>query len=138
MRRLREGSAQRDPQGEAVSDDEELFSSRPERIEKCARCGGRGEYVNHYALRHNDNSHADRMAVHRRAGLVIASVRGASDIFESCNEAAEIAARAGRAVAFWFNGRAVVVRPGDVGDAVARAWWVDVHGETPEETYARR
>lgn len=123
---------------EPKNDDETLFSSRPERIEKCLRCGGLGEYVDHYALYHNDNSHADRMAVHRRAGLVIASVRGASNIFESCNEAAEIAGRAGRGVAFWFSGRAVVVNPGDNGDAVARAWWMDVHGETPEETYARR
>lgn len=120
-----------------MSDDEALFSSRPERVEKCGRCGGRGELVNPYALRHNGNTHADRMAVHRRAGLVIASALGA-DIFESCNEAAEIAGRVGRGVAFWFNGRAVVVKPGDVGDAAARAWWVDVHGETPEETMARR
>lgn len=120
------------------ADDALLFSSRPERIQKCARCGGHGEYVDQYALAHNTDAYADRLATHRRAGLVIARVRGASDIFESCNEAAEIAERAGRGVAFWFNGRAVVVKPGDSGDAVARAWWMDVHGETPEQTRARR
>lgn len=122
----------------SVEDDALLFSSRPERVVKCARCGGHGEYVDQYALAPNTGTYADQLAAHRRAGLVIARARGASDIFESCREAAEIAGRAGRGVAFWFNGRAVVVKPGDSGDAAARAWWMDVHGETPEETMARR
>lgn len=67
-----------------------------------------------------------------------AFVVGSAYIFDATREALEVARRTGRTVAFLFSARLVVVRPRDDSDAVARAWWQEANGETPEQTWARR
>lgn len=67
-----------------------------------------------------------------------AFVVGSAFIFEATRDALEVAKGTGRTVAFLFNTKLVVVRPRDDSDAVARAWWQEVNGETPEESWARR
>ena len=69
---------------------------------------------------------------------VTALVVGTASIFEATREANEIAARGGCPVAFDFNGKLVVVRPGDDPELVARAWWIDFYERTPEESAALR
>ncbi len=114
--------------------DAELFGGRPLRTSTCPRCRGNGVVVEVYALRYR----ATGLDLQRSAGMVTATVIGAFGIFEVCREAAEVAERASRPVAFQFNDRVVAVTPGDDPDDVARQWWFDVYGETPEQTAARR
>jgi hypothetical protein len=117
------------------AEDKALFDSRPERVEQCSRCRGAGSYVDPYALLPGSRH---ELGLARHAGMVIATPAGASDIFECCREAAEIAERAKRPVAFQFNAQVVVVKPGDNPNLVARAWWQAVYGETPEATMEKR
>ncbi len=117
------------------AEDAALFDSRPARVEQCSRCGGTGSHVDLYALRPGSRR---ELALQRRAGMVIATPVGASDIFECCREAAEIAERAKRPVAFQFNEQVVVMKPGDNPNLVARSWWQAAYGETPEETMEKR
>lgn len=67
-----------------------------------------------------------------------AFVVGSAYIFDATRDASVVAKRTGRTVAFLFNTKLVVMRPKDDSDEVARAWWQEANGETPEETWARR
>lgn len=117
---------------DATSDDDQLFSSRPPRRVVCASCGGCGGQDEPYALRYNSG---DNLNKERSEGMVTAAAVGSSSVWECTKEAAEVAGRARRPVAFRFNGRVVVVNVGDDPDRVARQWWQDVYGETPEQTW---
>lgn len=116
--------------------DEELFHSRPERMETCSRCGGHGRINVGYALHPWDDSLSPLHGIPENA--VRSFIGGSFDVFESTKEAAELARRADRPVAFECLDHVVVVRPGDDPDQVARAWWLLQYGETPEATRSRR
>ncbi len=110
--------------------DKALFDRRP-RTSTCPRCDGCGHVVEPYALmphEHLEGAPADALC---------AAVAGSFGIFAVCREAAELAGRAGRPVAFDFNDHLVVVRAGDDPDRVARSWWQRAYGETPEAMFAR-
>lgn len=63
---------------------------------------------------------------------------GNTTIFEACKEGVELAAAMGHPIAFEFNEHVVVCRAGDNPDAVAKEWWQRCHGETYEQTAAKR
>jgi hypothetical protein len=114
--------------------DIELFDSRPART-VCPRCRGCGNVSIGYALRQwNDQ-------LGPIAGAPESAVRafdgGSFDVFYAATEAAELARRADR-VTFQCIDHAVVVRPNDDPDQVARAWWLLQYRETPEATWSRR
>jgi hypothetical protein len=132
MSLTRFGGVTSDPDDDAL-----FFTSRPERTEPCPRCRGCGTIANPYALRWAGLDERD-LRRERAEGMVTARVVGSFTIFDACREAAMIARAARRAVAFRFNDRTVVVNVGDDGDRVARQWWLDTYGETPEQTAARR
>jgi hypothetical protein len=117
-----------------IDHDDELFSGRPSRSHVCHMCRGRGRVPDPYCLAPVPAS----LVPGAPPGAVTALVRGASSIFESTAEAAELARRSSRPVAFDFTGHLVVVLPGDDPVQVARAWWLSCYGETPEESAARR
>jgi len=94
-------------------EDERLFSSRPPRAQRCPSCG-HGHSERPYVLAPSLHAQAD--------GVIGAIIVGASDIFEACTEAAEIATRSKRTVTFWFNGEFVFVNPDEDPDRVARYW----------------
>ncbi len=127
-----------------MSDDAELFSSRPERTVACACCHGTGTRRDTYALR--APSSVDRVAARLEGldgdavleGAVVASVAGASSIFECCREALEIAERSGRPVTFRFNDRVVSVKADDDPLLVAKRWWVGAYGKTYEQSMEER
>lgn len=110
-----------------------LFDGRKTRARLCWRCHGCGVVIEPFALAPSDNQLED--APDR---ALCAIVVGASSVFVACHEAAEIAARANRPVAFEFNGQLVVVNAGDDPDRIARAWWERQYGESPEESAQRR
>lgn len=72
------------------------------------------------------------------SGMVCATIAGSPSIFEVCREAQTIALGLGCPVAFEFNDVRVIVRPASDPDQVAREWWQEALGETPEESWARR
>ncbi len=112
--------------------DEKFFNERPRRTQKCPRCNGCGTVIDGYTLAFTERFDG------APSGALCAAVVGASGIFETCREAVLLANRAGRHIAFDFNERVVVVQPGDDGDRIAREWWQETYGETPEESAARR
>jgi hypothetical protein len=116
--------------------DAELFDSRLAKTEVCPRCRGCGSVDVGYALHPWD----DQLEPIDGApeGAVRAFIGGSFDVFYAAREAAELARRSGRPVAFQCIDRAVVVRPEDDPDQVARAWWLLQYGETPEATRSRR
>lgn len=116
--------------------DIELFASRPAKSEVCPRCRGCGNVIVGYAL-YPWNDRLDPIEG-APEGAVRAFVSGAFDVFYAAREAAELARRADRPVAFSCIDHAVVVRPNDDPDQVARAWWLLQYGETPEATWSRR
>lgn len=130
-----EGPASRAAPANPVPD-EDLFASRPLLEEPCRACRGTGVRLGSYALHAASRGMALEDEV--PAGAVRAFVVGSSSIFEACREAAEVAGRAGRPVAFMFNDLLVVIKPGDDPDLAARTWWQLAHGETPEQTWERR
>jgi hypothetical protein len=69
---------------------------------------------------------------------ICVDIAGASSIAESTREAHAIAVACGMPVTFEFNGLEVVVSPGDDPEVTWRTWWKEKHGETPEQTQARR
>ena len=105
---------------------------RPERLDTCACCNGRGTITRAYALEPAD------LVIDSPNEAIRALVVGSADIFTACREAVEIADRSREPVAFRFNGHTVVARHGDNADELARVWWREEYGETPEETQARR
>ncbi|HSN25525.1 MAG TPA: hypothetical protein VLT45_04545 [Kofleriaceae bacterium] len=113
--------------------DSDFFTKRPRRRVCCSSCGGRGWNEETFAL-----APSDKPIAGSPVESIAASVVGASSIFDACREAKAIAVYAGRPVAFDFNNRLVVVNAGDDPDTIARAWWHDAYGETPEQTAARR
>jgi hypothetical protein len=113
--------------------DEGLFDSRPDRTEMCPRCRGQGSVSMGYAL------HPSRDPIDGAPqGAIHAFVAGSFDVFYAAREAAKLAAHASRPVAFQCLDYVVVINPGDDPDQVARAWWLQQYGETPEATWARR
>jgi hypothetical protein len=80
----------------------------------------------------------DDYAVDAPSDAIRAFVVGSNDIFTACREASDISRKAGAPVAFRFIDRTVTVRPPDDPTAVARRWWMEEYGETPEQTRARR
>ena len=114
------------------ANDRVLFDGRPARTRSCSACHV-GAVSDPYGLAPLDIAVKDAPVT-----AVMAIAVGSVDIFETTREAREIADRAGRAVAFDCQGVTVVVSPGDDPDAVARAWWWTRHGETPEQSAARR
>ena len=113
--------------------DAELFDRRPVRTEVCPRCLGCGNVSIGYALYPQD-----AQIKGAPKGSIRAFVAGSFDVFYAAREAAELARRADRAVAFKCLDHVVVVRPKDDPDQVARAWWLLQYGETPEATWRRR
>jgi hypothetical protein len=113
--------------------DKELFDSRPKRVQTCWHCHGSGSVVDSYALVHHD-----AFIEGAPPNAILALVMGSFDIHTACREAAAIAHQARRPVAFEFSGKTVVVNVADDGDAVARRWWLNEYGETPEASRARR
>ena len=111
----------------------QIFDKRPHVSETCPRCRGRGSITRHYSLVLNDGPIPGAPE-----NAIPAFVVGACDIFDTTREAAEIATRYRIPVAFDFNEIVVVVKPDDDPVAVARAWWMRKHKETPEQTAARR
>jgi len=67
-----------------------------------------------------------------------AIVLGCRTIFESTREGVDVATAEGRPVVFDFNDRMVTCPPNGDANAIARSWWKDAYGETPEQTMARR
>ena len=112
--------------------DQALFDDRPTRSKTCPRCRGCGTVVESHALAPRERFDG------APTDALLASVVGSFDIFTASREAVDLARRAGRPVAFEFNGRVVVARDGDDPDEIARAWWQREYNETPEETFARR
>jgi hypothetical protein len=100
----------------------ELFDSRPARTAVCPRCQGCGNVGVRCALHPWNNFPQSRT----------------HPVFYAAREAAELAQRADRPVAFQCIDHTVVVRPKDEPDRVARAWWLLQYGETPEATWSRR
>jgi hypothetical protein len=113
--------------------DMNLFDSRPARPEVCPRCQGHGRIGAEYALYPSSN-----LIDGAPEGAVHAFVAGSFDVFYAAREAAELARRADRPVAFQYLDHVVVVHPGSDPDQVARAWWLRQYGETPEATWSRR
>lgn len=111
----------------------QLFTDRPPREHRCTVCEGRGVIALPYCLIPSDEPipGAPADAVH-------AAVVGAASIFDASHEAKGIAVRCLRPVAFLFNGTTVIVGPTDQAVQVARAWWLKVYHETPEQSLARR
>lgn len=116
--------------------DIELFDSRPARTEVCPRCRGCGNVSVGYALHPWDDQLAPINDVPE--GAVRAFVSGSFDVFYAAREAAELARRANRPVAFNCLDHAVIIRPSDDPDQAARAWWLLQYRETPEDTWDRR
>lgn len=73
------------------------------------------------------------------SGAILADVAGSHHIFDCICEAKELAVQHQRPVSFpHMEGITVTVHPDDDLDAIGRAWWQRVYGETPEETARRR
>lgn len=109
-----------------------LFDNRPRRARVCPHCSGCGTVEDAYALlpcEHFEGAPNDALC---------ATVVGAFDIFTACREAVQLAKRSQRHVAFDFNGQVVLVGSNDDPDRIARAWWLRVYNETPEESAAKR
>jgi hypothetical protein len=113
--------------------DEGLFDSRPARTATCPRCQGHGNVSIGYALHPSSDPivGAPKNAIH-------AFVAGSFDVFYASKEAAALATSTRRSVAFQCIDYVVILNPGDDPDQVARAWWLQQYGETPEATWARR
>jgi len=82
-------------------------------------------------------AHSDVLPKDAPPNAIMAVVVGSREIFETTREARKLADLAGRPVAFDFSGLTVVVGPGDDPDAVARSWWQQLHGCTPEQSAER-
>lgn len=117
--------------------DQALFDRRPKRVRKCPRCHGCGTIVDSYALMPSPRTDAFKLAG-TPLDTLCAFVVGSFDIFEATREAVDLAKRSRRPVAFEFNEQIVLVRASDDPDAIARLWWKNAYGETPEQTFARR
>jgi len=116
--------------------DTRIFDSRPTKIESCPRCRGYGSIRVGYALHPLTDELPPIAGAPKDA--IRAFVAGSFDVFHAAREAADLARLANRPVAFNCIDHAVVVRPDDDPDQVARAWWQLQYGETPEDTWARR
>ena len=117
---------------EREADMKHLFDSRPI-MRTCSCCNGRGSTSGPYFLRFSED-----LISGVPADVIPAVVVGCASIFNATCEAADIARRGKRSVAFDFNGKIVVVKPGDDANQVARAWWADTYGETLEQSAACR
>lgn len=113
--------------------DARLFVDRAQRVRACSRCSGSGYLVLPYWLAHSSVPPAGAPP-----DSIWATTRGTAHVREATLEASELARRANRPVAFDFNDLLVVVRPHDDPEEVWRSWWLAKHGETPEQTAARR
>lgn len=113
--------------------DEKLFCDRPARMSPCCRCKGTGQVDDGYCLAPTKDT-----ITGAPRGSIPAFVCGAVTIFEATREASELAKAAKRPVVFRFNELTVIVQPDSDPDLVARSWWMDSLGETPEQTAARR
>jgi hypothetical protein len=113
-------------------DDAKWFSNRPRAIKTCEACGGHGATLQAFALASAD------YVVDAPSEAIRAMIVGSSDVFQACREAADIANKSGEPVAFRCQEHTIVVRPGDDPVVVGRQWWLQEHGETPEQTIARR
>jgi hypothetical protein len=117
-------------------DGDDPFSSRPPKPDRrCSCCSGLGVIPDPYWLRADPGGIGLRGS---REDVIVAWVSGSASIFEAAREASEIARRTGRPVEFRFIDRTVSVAPPDDPEVVARAWWREFYGETPEQTAARR
>jgi DnaJ-class molecular chaperone len=58
-----------------------------------------------------------------------------SRIFDTCQEAKQIATLLNCPVAFEFNGKNVVVRAEDEVQAIVDDWWMRAYGKLPPRTY---
>ena len=115
---------------------EDPFSARPPKPNRrCSCCSGLGVIPDPYWLRPDPDGIGILGAP---SDAIAAHVAGSASIFEAAREAGEIARAQQRPVAFRFIDRTVVVGPSDDPDLVARAWWREFYGETPERTMARR
>lgn|SRR5512142_66194 len=114
------------------ANDRVLFDGRPARTRSCSACHV-GAVPDPYSLAPLDVAVKDAPVT-----AVMAIAVGSVDIFETTREARELADRARRPVAFDCQGFTVVVNPDEDPEAVARAWWWTRHGETPEQSAARR
>lgn len=110
----------------------QLFTDRPVVARTCWHCGGCGKTTDTFALAPGE----PLPDVPQDA--ICAVVVGTRSIYEAAREAAEIAGRSGRQVAFQFIDQVVVVQPGDDPELWARTWWIERYGETPEQTLERR
>ena len=97
--------------------DKGLFDNRPVRTEACLRCRGQGSVSIEYALHPSQDpiDGAPKDAIH-------AFTAGSFDVFYAAREAAELATRASRPVAFQCIDYVVIINPGDDPDQVAHAW----------------
>lgn len=109
-----------------------LFTDRPVVTRTCGHCGGCGKTQAAYALTPGEP------LPDAPPDAICAGVVGSCSIFEAFGEAAEIAGRSGRAVAFFFIDQVIVVHPGDDPECRARMWWIGRYGEKPEQTWERR
>lgn len=113
--------------------DAHWFTSRKRARIECSRCYGTGRITVGFAI-----APADVPARGAPPDAIHACVVGCSTIFEACREAAAIARRSDRPVAFEFNEHCVVVLGCDDPDTIARMWWIKAYGETPEQSARRR
>lgn len=114
-----------------------LFDARPPLPgAPCAACRGRGRVpAGSYWLAPDREFPSDNSEA---IPTITAIPVGSCSIFEATNEAAEIAQRGEVIVVFGFNGRLVVVRPDSDPRLVARRWWTEEYGKTPEQSAAER
>ncbi len=110
----------------------QLFTDRPVVSRTCEHCGGCGTTRAPYALAPGGP------ILGAPQNAICAVVIGSCHIFEASREASEIAKRSGRPVAFHFIDQTVVVQPGDDPELWGRAWWIERHGETPEQSWEKR
>lgn len=118
--------------------DRALFDDRPTRSQTCPRCRGCGTVSETYALAPYEGLVGDPERFEGAPDdALCAFVVGSFDIFTASKEAADLARRSLRPVAFDFLDHVVVVRDGDDPDEISRAWWWKQYNETPEATFAR-
>lgn len=111
----------------------------------CPRCGGTGRVEKPMWLYPEERGGVGGVeALAKRLGVDLPSERrdyfvgGAASIFEACREGLQRAKATKLPSVFEFDERVVIVRPTDDAEAVARAWWVSVYKQTPEESWASR
>ena len=111
--------------------------------ETCSHCKRPGwKHENRYSLRTEE----EQMSLFGKAATDKSAPEGAenlwvgcgSSIHETVKEAKELALTMKKTMAFMFNEFLVVVKEDSDVDKVVAKWWMEIYGETQEETFKRR